>query len=416
MLPVYAYKGRSGKGKSRATLDIHPPRTSRSTQTPRRGLGITLTNQGVQTAIRAVQNRSRTNTETTRRTVRQGNSSASQDMSTIKAQGGSKMKETVHNAFKMLREGQEDVKYTLKNISLFNSAEQAINIDFTQATGSGTFYAPLHVYDVTSCINTTNSFGSSGTDTVQAYTPASYLVGSTDKTATSPVYYFNPLSGFAQSNVSGTLYTGNTWTIEQAPFAPSKLNNMPGGKSFLKYMKLKMLCVSPSARPCKWTINLCQIKDSVLAPDLEGKTLATEEQQRRSAFYQSLMNKYAFNPIAEQSTKLLRDNFKVLKTVEWITNPQSTTDPDNAGHQKIVDFFYRFDKELDYQWSENSLQTVGWSNDIAINPGVNRNIVAPDKRIYLMIRCLASPATAHDRTIHGSYSIKLSTGHSTTGA
>ena len=184
----------------------------------------------------------------------------------------------------------------------------------------------------------------------------------------------------------------------------------------LKYMKLKMLTCSPTSRPCKWTVQLVQIKDPVLAPDLEGKSLAQDENLRRTSFYQALMNRYAFNPIADQSYKVVKDNLKVLKTLEWITNPTQTIDNDPAGHQKLVNLFYRFDKELDYAWDQNAIQNVGYSNDVAVNVGVNRNILAPTKRIYLMIRAQTSPSTAHTAALHGSYSINLTTCHAVSGA
>jgi len=363
----------------------------------------------------------RSRSATTKKVVKQG--PTANDMSSISAKGGRKMKHTLGNAWKLLQKETADVKFSLKAIAPFANAEQQIPIDFTQSTSNGSFNAPLHMYDVTSCINNGNVGGVNNNDTIAPYSPGFYLTGTTQQSFISgvgPVYTFNNLSGFAQSNAGGVPYYGTTWAPEQDPFTPSKLNNLPGPHSMLKWMKLKMFCTSPVTRPCKWTVQLVQIKDQFLHPDLEGITTsnaaAINDNLRRDAFYGQLVNKYVFNPIADGSYKIIKDNLKVIKTIEWVTNPELSTDPDNAGHQKLVNLFYRFDKELDYAWDQNAIQQIGYSNDIPLNIGVNRNVVRPEKRIYLMVRAQTSPGTSHNPSIHGSYSINMTTCHAVSGA
>ena len=69
-----------------------------------------------------------------RRLVRQ--SPTNNDMSTISSKGGHKMAHTLGNAWKLIQKETADIKFSLKAISPFVNAEQAINIDFTQVTAN----------------------------------------------------------------------------------------------------------------------------------------------------------------------------------------------------------------------------------------------------------------------------------------
>lgn len=76
-----------------------------------------------------------------------------------------------------------------------------------------------------------------------------------------------------------------------------------------------------------------------------------------------------------------------------------------------MDLTYLVNKEMQYNWDMDVGQTIVTKDDFGLNQAINRNIVAPTKRIYLMIRCLATVGTAHSAAIHGSYDIVLRTCH-----
>ena len=201
---VGAYAARQGRLKKNArrsvTLEMRPSLTV-----------------GTQTSKAKTSSRTKT-TQTKKKTVRQ--SPTNNDMSTISSKGGHKMAHTLGNAWKLIQKETADIKFSLKAISPFVNAEQAINIDFTQVTANSTFNAPLHMYDVTSCINNQNVGGINANDNITAYSPGYYLVGSDQRSyvsGTGPQYYFNNLSGFAQGNSAGTPVYGSTWVPEQYP-------------------------------------------------------------------------------------------------------------------------------------------------------------------------------------------------------
>lgn len=213
---------------------------------------------GTQTRKAKTGSRTQTRTKSTQTKTING---TTQEYAVVKSKIGSPERHTLNQAWKNILANTENVIFRISAANVFQGGESAVRIDTLQAGGPGTpLTLPVHLYDITSCVN--NSAG----DTLNAYAPGYYMVaGSEAATATS--YWASLPAVFSPGNNGGT--TVNTWAVEQSTFSAAKLNNLPGGNSFLKWMKLKMLCTSPSAKASRWEISLVQFKDAVLAPDVE---------------------------------------------------------------------------------------------------------------------------------------------------
>lgn len=136
--------------------------------------------------------------------------------------------------------------------------------------------------------------------------------------------------------------------------------------------------------PTGYTIQLVQLNEDVVPTENVEVTGTAIE------FYDMLLKKYAFNPLATMNTAFNK-KMKVLKEHKYMIDPTSTTESDSRPHCKVLKLFYEFNRKCNFDWSNTG--TVGttaagfessqWNQDAAQG---NNMRVHPNARMYLMIR------------------------------
>lgn len=279
-------------------------------------------------------------------------------------------KNQVQNA--LVRSGLQYSVYKWNGVKDFdNNGFYALN-NYTDPTGARLL--PLYMFDLTSCRNT-------GTG------------GATITAAPLLQMYQNAVGGIYFVNRAGLQPDGSTssnYLQLETSSSTAIAGYHPHARDMLSWASIKMNLWGCKNRSTKFLLQLVQIKEDDLCPSTTTETnTSTAIIPERTAFYQSLIKPFVYNPIATTSA-IHSKKLKVLKSETFIIDSISTTEQDQDPNVKCLKWFVRFNKICNYVESSNYL--LNQANtcdeaDFAQNSGEQfSTTVTPRQRVYLMIR------------------------------
>lgn len=248
---------------------------------------------------------------------------------------------------------------------------------------------PVHLYDVTGCINETGINATKIDATV-----GMELCRVQDAAAHYTYFQYRPIFGQDSNPIAPTRLWTRYLTTDRNSDA------YPGKASILDYMDLKLVFYGPQNAYCKFFVDLVQFQHDSPSPlrltttDQYGVDHPTDMIQgifEHEDCMEALVKPLIVNPIVDTQPGALK-GLKILKSWQFHTNPETTIDKATTGQQKIVKIFHRFNRQCNWNWhnehDENFANIIATDADVSYKPDLNVNAahVDPRARVYLMIR------------------------------
>lgn len=313
---------------------------------------------------------------------------ATRQLTYEKRQYGRRPKSNLKQAFKILNSTTDSYILRWSRINDMRSADTpngALTLANQQYdyTISGTNYSdmryPVHLYDLTSCIN-----ASSGGIESAAH-PAFELCRV--KNASDAFF-----GGFEFRRLMGRAPNGNDYSAWNKQVVESFYEGTPGQRSILEWVDIKMMMYGTRKMPTKYYLDLVQFDELMDDPhhNLTLSNVSSTGKDQDEALYTYLTKPLIYNPISDTSIPS-RKRYRILQSWTHEFNPDESTNLDIAPAQKVFKCFKRFNRTCKWDWNphvqvdqSDVARELGDNYDININQ--NETIVDPKARIYLMVR------------------------------
>lgn len=185
--------------------------------------------------------------------------------------------------------------------------------------------------------------------------------------------------------------TGNALSYEEVGNTPNA-----GRGDLLEWANIKMLMYGAVKRPTKFQIDVINIKRDYCHPDVSAITTQTGDafqEQERNALWQAVIRPDLVNPILSQGLTTISRGIKFLKKTEFVLQEKLTNEQNTAftGHMKQVTLDLQLNRVQRYDWQNSLVNTNVVIQGVynAVNIVNNAALVAPAKRVYVMIRATA---------------------------
>lgn len=353
----------------------------------RRRTGSTITKKTASVRTRrAVKRRSGSRTVTRRRRTKETDAPAGEYTRQTVARGA-KPQHTLRAAWKLLGQNIQSSVYGYRNYGQFAGTTGAIQLLNTSPTAlTGPFVVPMHLWEVTCAPN--------------------YIGGALSV----PTHMWTPV--FSAPSGGTTMTWNNTVGVMPTPILSlegADVNNAdpsgyPQAGDTLEWIQAKMVFYCPTALPCRYQIDVVQLKDTRLVPD------GTATTPFRTAFWQAAVKRFAYNPLEGGDTKYQK-YFKTLYSQTFILNPKETTESVNTIFRE-VNLFMRLNRRTTYSWEDTDIMNTLGVDGQFNSDGTFKTNVHPRARIFLMIRAQANNAVAFTSTLMPSYDLVMRVKHS----
>lgn len=301
---------------------------------------------------------------------------------------GRRPRKTLRAAWRLLNQNINHTVYGYRGWTNFGGTSGLFQLENICPVGgaTGPFHIPLHVWELTSAPNVVNG------------------------TATYPVIFSRPVLSDPTSSAtlswsslnSSVGVTSGQLAVETSDAATTNSSTFPLGSSTLEWVQAKMMFYAPLQTPCRYQIDIVQIKDTRLIPG--------ETNQFATAFYQAMAKRFVSTPLEPGNAKYQK-YLKVLKTMTFILNPKESTESVNTIFRE-VNLFLRLNRRCTYDWGENDLMNM-LTQDVQTNTGQNiQTQVHPRARIFMIIRAQARNSTAFSTNLMPSYDVVVRAKHS----
>lgn len=192
-------------------------------------------------------------------------------------------------------------------------------------------------------------------------------------------YYFDAVQGYTPTGA-----TANSWQVEVSDNAANNALSVPHDDSIHKWVSIQMELWGMKNFPTGYVIQLVQLNEDVVP------TEGTEVTGAAIEFYDMLMKKFSYNPLATLNTSYSK-KMRVLKEYKFMIDPTSTTESDSRPHCKVLKLFYELNRKCNFDWYNTgtvgttaaAFESAAWNQDVAQG---NNMRVHPNARLYLMIR------------------------------
>lgn len=305
---------------------------------------------------------------------------------------GRKPARNLRQAFKLLDVAREFYTIRYSAVNAANTGQGYYKLWASNVAGLRDL--PCKVFDVTSIINRVD-----GTLTAAApgYEPKVNPDGSIQ-------FVSQPCVDSA-----GTTINPGTWQLE-ATTAPigGVPDNVPGTKSILDWLDIRLRLYGHMTGQCKWSIQLVQFADHANAPEYNPST----PNASRTGLWQHLIKPYVYSSIFTTSSNQ-EGKMKVLRSWNYILQPGTN---EATKQFRDVKLFLRMNRRQNYAWADadalGSSDALMNDDDFAVTAGQGRTTVTPRARIYLLIRASAqTPAAAYDHIMHPSMDLIVRAKH-----
>lgn len=309
----------------------------------------------------------------------------------------SKKRSTIGNALQLIKANTQYVMYKWNGVKSFDDNGYYWLSNKTVGTDRA---LPCYLFDITSCRNS----GPSGTITalpfVQMYSDATGAI------------FTKLVSGLAADGVT----TSTALQLETSSSGNS-VGYHPHARDMLKWVSIKMNCWGTRSKSTKYLIQLVRFTEDNLVPTHDNETgISPGVNPERSAFFQSLLKPYVFNPVSTVSA-LQTKKMKVYKSEQFIIDSTSTTEVDSDPNVKVLRWFVNLNRICNYVERSDHLFTVGDFADQAdfVAHTNNQQFSTqqdPRSRIYLMIRATNYALdAADDNNITPSFDLQIGMKH-----
>lgn len=297
-------------------------------------------------------------------------------------------------AGKLLKGSEQSVRYRHQGIASFmNVTVPPLNQKKTEVgggaywlhnffNGTNQWTAPVHIYDITSVVNT---IAGTITPGIPGY-ELSFIT--TNPGVVSPTQVsFVPLNG---TGPTGALTSG-WWQLEDSLAASTSTVNQPHRRCLQDWTQAKLFCYGATNSVTEWIVEFIQIKEDAYHPDFVATLPASSGGKNylgaSIAFWEAYAKAQMSHPI-QSSAPMKRNDYKVLKTIRWTTQPRLSNETDaNLGHVKQLDIFYHMNRICKFDWNEDAVDpNPAGSSVYAQELGQMSTTVHPKARIYMTIR------------------------------
>jgi hypothetical protein len=284
------------------------------------------------------------------------NTQGHRELGKVSVRYGRRAKKNLKTLWKTVKAAEEKVFLGNQQLSEFGGGSGAQYFNNAGNNGSLQAYANVRLFSVTGTMN----------------------VDTSGNLIQNPVMWYPTFTNETDTGV-------NDWTpvdVFQLLGSPAQVTNIvsyPLATSNLRWYRLKLMLYNAVNFPGKYRIELIQLRDERLHP-------TSPSSQFRTAFWQSIIKQWTYNPCAEADTKMNK-YFKVMKRLNVYMDSKDTDQTVNTNY-KEVNFFCRLNRTCRYDWNQDDRMNMQ-NNDQQINNADNLTDVHPNARLYVLVRALA---------------------------
>lgn len=308
---------------------------------------------------------------------------------------GRKKRTTLSALTKEVRQQNETVIYRFQGMKSFDDWGNYWMAKFN--SGDINTYLPLYCYDLTSVINSM----STGTVASKPFMRA-YVQNNNGRV------FWNNVFGQDQTG-AGSLFL----QTEKAPSSAGTLNN-PHGKSRLLWNQVNLTLWGAKQKAVKYIVQVVKLDERLDPWKIDNHVDNDPDDNYTQAFYQSLIKPMTYNPIAYINPQSRR-GMKVLKSYTTIIQPTSTTENDADPHSRILKWFMRWDRDLNYFTDAQRLQAATpllEDSDFAQSIQTNDVYTTSKSKIFLLIRATNyKTSISEESTTSGSFDLMVRSCH-----
>jgi len=262
-----------------------------------------------------------------------------------------------------------------QNIGPFNDYGKRFMYNATNAT---TWFTPLILFELNSVNNHIN-----GTQTFM--NPVHQM---TQAIATGHIAW----DSIAGQSTDGTSLITN-WIPEKSSHISTAVSTSPMDQSIHKWSSLDLELWGQTTKPTMYTIYLCQFSEDVLPETVFAANVgsyATITNQNAIEFWQSMIKRYTYSPLAKIDDGWGKKKIKIMKQYKINIDPTASYENDPDPHVKTMKLFYRFNRKCNFEWKYSNAQGQSVANmndaDWQQEDGENQCQVHPNARLFVMLR------------------------------
>lgn len=311
---------------------------------------------------------------------------------------GIKKRTTLPSLVKEVRQKAETTLFRYGGFGLGPGANGFFWCNKQQDLNNPYDFMPLYMYDLTAVNNMVNN--------VQTLAQPFYRAKSA---AGNGSFYWDAVSGL---HANGTPFS---YLVNEKSTSASTSATLPHLKSRLLWTDVRLNLYGAKTKAIKWTIQVVKLNEDFLDPlDAAKYSSPSYGYQKMNACWQSLLKPSMYNPLALTGPGQTR-GIKVLKTFTTIIQPTSTTESDANPHTKILKWFMRWDRDINYQQTAQFLPGPSLTGDEDYVEDINQAspYTKNKSKIWLMIRCTdySQSQSENTNTIHGSFDMTIRANH-----
>lgn len=284
---------------------------------------------------------------------------------------------------KLLKASEQKYVFRYQQLTAFDNATSGAHFIYSSRTGTPALQRlPIAVYNIDMI--------------TQTLSPFPFIRPELTDDATRAVQWFS-IPGVTPGGAATSALQVEEYPVGGATGTDVGVNNL-GSNAVHRWFEAKLLLYSPANVPCRVLIQVITINKWWLHPEVEiGPT--AEQQLHRYSFWSHMGSSFTWNPLHTNDSKTYQKDYKVHKSWTYTTEPKLSVEPGSLGHIKQFSMFLKLNKTKRYDWNPQYLapdmptdDNETWTQRVGYT-GVNRNSVAPNKRMYFVIRAQSSNLT-----------------------
>lgn len=235
---------------------------------------------------------------------------------------------------------------------------------------------------------------------------------------------FSPVSG---QDAAGVSNAQSGWGYENIGLNSTPT---PGRFDLFNYVDIRLNCIGAQALPVHYSIDIVKFKEACLMPEWSSQLdnpadVNLQSKQIRQNVFENLNRKQVQNPTIITGTQAPVSKYlQVLHHMEFWIQPSTTLDLDSSVPvNKLIHIFKRIDKLQNYAYQQQAQyvptrNTGNVGTGYAVNAGTGATTgsvaatVAPEERIFLMVRATCMTLNSSDVTVVPSFDLCLRSCHS----
>lgn len=293
------------------------------------------------------------------------------DLSKITRSSGRKSNST--DAMRMIKAGQDILRYTFRGFTDWNSTGY-YSMSWNQPGATGVVNLPLYCLDLNGVMQNPTATNMSS---------PFYRMTRSSEAAGANYAWSAPLNGLTGTGSASPSIQAEHYGISTNP-------KSVGNASFLDWISLKLMCVGPLAQPSRWALDIIEFTEERFHPYETAGVGAGFSVTDFNAFMSYLTVPYTVGPMAIQDPKHAK-NMKVIKSVHFTLQSKDGQNLNTTGETKEIDLFMRQNKVTRYDWrGDQAIRAIGVEHPPEDQNVASAVTVEPKKRQYMILRMLGA--------------------------